>query len=74
MLHPLFTLNNSFLFNWNDSSSLLVPVLTWSAGNNIDALIGAQFAVGKGIRETQLLGSEYGIIPSSVFGTIRIYF
>lgn len=78
MFHPLLTLNNSFLVNWNDSSTLWIPVLVWSAGDNSEVLVGGQISSGGGISSnsegTPALESEYGAIPSSVFGTIRIYF
>jgi len=78
MLHPLLNLNASFLINWNDSSTLWVPVLNWSAGDNAEVLVGGQISTGKGVGEKPggdaLLGSEYGIIPGSLFATIRIYF
>ena len=78
MFHALMTLSNSLLINWNDYSTLWIPVLNWSAGDNAEVLVGGQISTGKGINAKldgdAILGSEYGIVPSSVFGTIRLYF
>ncbi|MFQ5929080.1 MAG: hypothetical protein ACE5MK_05235 [Acidobacteriota bacterium] len=76
LLHPLFTFSHALLINWNDRSSLWIPALNWSTGNNSEILFGAQFGIGKGLSEDQSprLRSEYGSATNTLFGALKFYF
>ncbi len=73
-LHPLWHLYNVLLINANDPSVLWVPSLRWSTGNNAEVLFGAQVGIGEGIKANEILGSEYGSMPATIFAGFKIYF
>jgi hypothetical protein len=75
--HPLGTLTNTLLINWKDPSTLWVPSFQWSMSNNSDVLAGAQIGIGKGLQSSGMgpvPQSEYGLVPHTLFGAVRIYF
>ena len=75
--HPLGTLTNTLLVNWQDPSTLWVPSFQWSTSNNSDVLAGAQIGIGKGLQSSGMgpvPQSEYGLVPNTLFAAIRIYF
>ena len=74
MLHPLFTLSNTLLVNLNDPSALWIPSLVWSTGNNSEILLGGQISAGRKPIEEETLRSEYGSVPSLVFGAFKLFF
>ena len=74
MMHPLLTLSNTLLSNFNDPSALWIPSLVWSTGNNSEALIGGQFSLGQAPVQDETLRSEYGSVPSLVFGAFKLFF
>lgn len=74
LLHPLYTLDNTVLINWNDHSTLWVPTLSWSTSNNSTLLFGGQVGFGEGLDELMLPESEYGSASTSAFVSMRIYF
>ncbi|MEE2821899.1 MAG: hypothetical protein VYA53_02850 [Acidobacteriota bacterium] len=73
-LHPLGTLNNSILVNWQDPSALWIPNLSWSTGNNSTVLLGAQIGVGSKSLSEGVLRSEYGSVLNTVFFAFQQYF
>ncbi|MCZ6484533.1 MAG: hypothetical protein O6826_02405 [Acidobacteria bacterium] len=75
--HPLGTLTNTLLINWQDPSALWVPSFRWSTSNNSDVLAGAQIGIGKGLQSSGMgpvPQSEYGLVPNTLFAAIRVYF
>lgn len=74
LIHPLLTLNQSLLFNWNDRSSLWIPAFHWSTGNNSDVFFGVQVGTGRKPDRSEVLRSEFGSVPFTLFGAARIYF
>lgn len=72
MLHPLFTLTNTFLMNLNDPSVLWIPSLVWSTGNNSEILLGGQLSIGPNPIHEELR-SEYGAIPNLLFGAFKLF-
>jgi hypothetical protein len=65
--HPLGTLSNAALFNWDDSSMLWIPSVTWSLANSADLLVGAELGFGRAPAPTGLIRSEYGSYPNTIF-------
>jgi hypothetical protein len=74
LLHPLWTLTNTALINWNDPSGMWIPTLNWSSSDNSEVIFGGQLGLGAGLTRDGRLGSEYGIIPASFFASLRLYF
>jgi hypothetical protein len=74
MMHPLLTLTNSILVNLNDPSALWIPSLIWSTGNNSEVLLGGQLSIGRRPGDAARLRSEYGSIPSLIFGAFKLFF
>lgn len=72
-LHPLFRLNQTLLYGWDDGSALWSPALTWSTGNNSEILLGGQFGLGKEPSSRFRLQSEYGASPSVLFVGAKLY-
>ena len=73
-LHPLGTLSNSLLLNWQDPSALWIPSFSWSTGNNSVVLLGAQVGFGKELLPEGVPQSEYGSAPSTLFLAFQQYF
>ena len=73
-LHPLGTLSNSLLVNWQDPSALWIPTLSWSTGNNSVLLVGAQMSLGKELAPEGVPRTEYGSAPSTIFAAFQQYF
>ena len=67
-----------WLHSWDDSSSNIQPLVTWSAADNIDLIVGANLNFGERPRETPagaaLLQSEFGTFPNLYFMQLKIYF
>ncbi len=75
--HPLGTLTNTLLINFQDPSTLWVPSFHWSTSNNSDVLAGAQIGIGKGLQSSErgpVPQSEYGLVSNTLFAAIRVYF
>ena len=72
-LHPLFSLNQSLLYGWDDGSALWSPALTWSTSNNSEVLLGGQFGFGKEPASRLRLQSEYGSSPHMLFIGAKLY-
>ncbi len=73
-LHPLVTVSQALLFNWNDRSLLWLPSLNWSSGDNSSILIGAQWGIGAGFEDEVTINSEYGPVPATIYIGARWYF
>jgi len=74
LAQPLLTVSNSVLVNLSDGSVLWVPTLQWSAGDNLDVVGGGQIGLGPELSPDGTFESEYGLVPVSIFGSIRLYF
>lgn len=74
LLHPLFNFSHTLLVNWDDRSSLWIPTLVWSTGNNSEVLFGGQLGVGEALTPSGMVESEYGSVPNTVFAAVRLYF
>lgn len=74
LAHPLVTVENALLCNWNDPSVLWVPNLSWSTSNNSEVLFGGEFGFGREAGPEQPAGSEYGNIPATLFAAFKVYF
>ena len=76
-LHPLLIGTFTSLVNFTDRSVLVTPSLAWSVSNNADILAGGELSVGEGLREKngeQVMGSEYGAVPATLFLALKMYF
>jgi hypothetical protein len=73
-ISPLLTFAGAVLTNWGDGSSLLQPSLSWSLSDNSSASFGAYVGFGDGLNANGVPGSEYGVVPITVWGGIRAYF
>ena len=67
-----------WLHSWDDSSNNIQPILTWSATDNIDLLIGANLNFGDRPEGTSALDleieSEFGTFPNLYFMQFKWYF
>ena len=73
-MHPLVTLNQALLFNWNDHSLLWLPSLNWSTSDNSSLLLGAQWGIGPGVKDEMSIESEYGPVPATLYIGAKWYF
>jgi len=73
-MHPLVTLAQALLFNWNDPSLLWLPSLNWSTSDNSSLLVGAQWGIGPGFKDEVSLESEYGPVPATLYAGAKWYF
>lgn len=73
-LHPLWTLSNTLLVNWQDPSALWIPVLEWSTGDDSAIQFGAQSGFGGEFDSDLRPRSEYGPAPVTLFASARWYF
>lgn len=74
MMHPLLTLSNTLLINVNDPSSLWIPSLLWSTGNNSEVMVGGQLSIGHKPAKDGTLRSEYGSVPGIIFAALKLFF
>lgn len=72
-IHPLWTLSQAVLVNWQDPSALWIPTLEWSASDNASVLFGGQTGFGEGPGFLSLR-SEYGAVETSLFAAVKWYF
>lgn len=73
-IHPLWSLTNTVLVNWQDPSSFVIPALSWSSSDNSTILLGAQIGIGGEFDESLAPQSEYGPAPATMFAAITWYF
>lgn len=74
IIQPVLTVANSLLVNLSDASVLWVPTLQWSASDSLDVVAGGQVGLGPELSFEGEVESEYGLVPVSIFGSVRIYF
>jgi hypothetical protein len=72
--HPLLSLVGTALVNLGDGSALFLPHGEWSLSDNVSVVFGAIFGTGPGRRSDGSLGSEYGAVPATVYGAVKLYF
>ncbi|MGD8988277.1 MAG: hypothetical protein PVH57_08960 [Syntrophobacterales bacterium] len=67
-----------WLHSWDDASNNIQPILTWSATDNMDLLVGANLNFGERPEGTSVLDfqieSEYGTFPNLYFMQFKWYF
>jgi len=67
-----------WLQSWDDSSSGIQPIISWSATDNIDLLIGANINLGERPTEapamTPKIRSEFGTFPNLYFFQFKWHF
>ena len=73
-LHPLWTMTQSLLVNWQDPSALWIPALEWSTSNNSSVLLAAQTGFGGTVSPASQLESEYGAAPTTLLAAVKWYF
>ncbi len=73
-MHPLVTMAQALLFNWNDRSLLWLPSINWSTSDNSSLLVGAQWGIGPGFTDALSIESEYGPVPATLYVGAKWYF
>ena len=67
-----------WLQSWDDPSSSIQPILTWSGVDNVDLLVGVNINVGDRPEATPFQGiqirSEFGTSPNLYFFQFKWYF
>ena len=71
---PLWTVAAAVLTNWGDGSTLLQPSLAWSVSDNSSVSFGAFVGFGDEFDMAGGVASEYGVVPVTLWGSIRTYF
>jgi len=66
-LTPLLRANALAIWDWNDHSVALFPVLGWSPRDDLELSVGAQFFVGQA-------GSQYGDATTLLFWQLDLFF
>jgi hypothetical protein len=75
---PIITGQLTALYSWEDPSSQIQPILTWSPSGNTEVLVGA--SINFGDRPTRdasgqvKLRSEFGTFPDFYFMQFKLYF
>jgi hypothetical protein len=72
--HPLLALVGTTLVNLGDGSALLLPHGEWSLSDSVSVAFGGIFGIGPGLRSDGRPGSEYGAVPATIYGALKIYF
>ncbi len=75
---PIITGQLTALYSWDDPSSQIQPILTWSPSDNTEVLVGASINFGER-PETDSSGqpqlqSEFGTFPDFYFMEFKVYF
>ena len=73
-IHPLWTMTQTVLVNWQDPSVFWIPALQWSTSDNSTLLFAAQSGFGGGLNPDLSLRSEYGPVPTTLFAAVKWYF
>ncbi len=73
-VHPLVTTELLTLWNLNDPSALLVPAVSYSAGGEVTARVGFFVGFGAGVQGPGALGSEYGLVATSGYLSLEVFF
>jgi hypothetical protein len=72
--HPLVALAATALVNVGDGSVLLLPHGEWSLSDAVTILFGGIAGIGPGLGSDGRPGSEYGAVPATVYGAVKVYF
>lgn len=72
--HPLVGVDLLTLVNLKDGSTLVAPGLTWSVSAHASVRSGLFIGAGSGAEPGQLLGSEYGSVPTLVYASLSWFF
>ena len=73
-VHPLVGTDALVIWNLGDTSLLLGPGVTYSAGNEISLRGGLFFGIGTGTEAGGVPGSEYGLVPTSGYVSLTAFF
>ena len=71
---PLHRLDPIIMTNFDDKSLFLNLSWEWNAKENFYFNLGSFITLGKTSDNTQILESEFGSVPSTIFTRIRYYF
>lgn len=79
---PLLTISMAVIGNLGDRSTLFQPTANWSSSENSSVQFGVIVGTGKGLQtrddgtgsEAVSLGSEFGGVPVTVWGSYQVYF
>jgi len=75
---PIITGQLTALYSWEDPSSQIQPILTWSPSDNTEVLVGASINFGdRPTRDSSgqvQLRSEFGTFPDFYFMQFKLYF
>jgi hypothetical protein len=72
--HPLLALTGTTLVNLADGSALLLPHGEWSLSDSVSVVFGGLVGAGAGLRGEGRPGSEYGGVPATIYGAVKLYF
>jgi hypothetical protein len=72
--HPLVSVRGAVLLNLGDGSALLQPFAEWSASESVVVLVGGAAGLGPDRSADGDLRSEYGAVPLTFYGAVRLYF
>lgn len=73
-LHPLFSTQLVVLWSLNDWSALFAPGASYSLSEDATAQGGVFVGVGDGnVTPGDLLPSEYGVVPTTVYASISLF-
>ena len=75
---PIITGQFTALYSWDDPSTQIQPILTWSPSDNTDLILGASINLGDrptGDSSGQVkIRSEFGTFPDYYFMEFKLYF
>ncbi len=61
------------IWNLNDASALLAPGVSYSVTGSLSARAGVFIGTGRGAQPTGILGSEYGLVPTSGYVSLALF-
>ncbi len=73
-LHPLVSADGLVLWNLHDASALFAPGVTVSVTGSVNARAGIFIGAGRGPSPTGALQSEYGLVPTSGYVSLSVFF
>ena len=75
---PIITGQFTAIYSWDDPSTQIQPILTWSVSNNTELILGASINFGDRPRKDSSgeikLRSEFGTFPDFYFMEFKVYF
>jgi hypothetical protein len=72
-VHPLVSADALVIWNLNDASALLAPGVSYSVTGSLSARAGVFIGTGRGAQPTGILGSEYGLVPTSGYVSLALF-